>query len=63
MAKAEEVYERFVRDARTLTLKLRDSTFTYDDLRRVILELEVAEANGKMKGAKAILDALREDKA
>jgi len=29
----------------------------------VILELEVAEANGKMKGAKAILDALREDKA
>jgi len=63
VAKAEEVYERFVCDARALTLKLRDSTFAYDDLRRVILELEVAEANGKVKGAKAILDALREDKA
>jgi len=51
MARTEEVYERFVCDARALTLKLRDSTFAYDDLRRVILELEIAEANGKVKGA------------
>jgi len=59
MARTEEVYERFVCDARALTLKLRDSTFAYDDLRRVILELEIAEA----REGEGSLDALREDKA
>jgi len=62
MARAEEVYERLARDARVALRELRESALMHDDPRQVILELKAAEATGKVKGAKAILDALKEDR-